>query len=260
MAVAVAGALGAGLLPESVPPYLGLSPLALGLRAAWRLWRERHDQDHDVMTERVGPGALSVAAVTFANGGDNIGVYVPGFTQIQSRRTRYLRRRVPGPCRRLVRGRTLARHPADRRPCASAVGPPAAARGTDWPRSGHPHPRRRLRHRSSRMSRRGRSAPGVASVPAEAREQLWASTTYRGDARRTCIHRSGPSRGHRHERASLQPADHASYPVPTITLPPGRGSLSGYRGPLCPPPTPTARSALVSPIWLRRRRPVRTRR
>jgi len=160
MAVAVAGALGAGLLPESVLPYLGLSPLALGLRAAWRLWRERHDQDHDGMTERVGPGALSVAAVTFANGGDNIGVYVPGFTQIQSRRTRYLRRRVPGPCRRLVRGRTLARHPADRRPCASAVGPPAAARGTDWPRSGHPHPRRRLRHRSSRMSRRGRSAPG----------------------------------------------------------------------------------------------------
>ena len=96
MAVAVAGALGAGLLPESVLPYLGLSPLALGLRAAWRLWRERHDQDHDGMTERVGPGALSVAAVTFANGGDNIGVYMPGFTQIQSRRTRYLRRRVPG--------------------------------------------------------------------------------------------------------------------------------------------------------------------
>jgi cadmium resistance protein CadD (predicted permease) len=81
MAVAVAGALGAGLLPEPVLPYLGLSPLALGLRAAWRLWRERHDQDHDAMTERVGPGALSVAAVTFANGGDNIGVYVPAFTQ-----------------------------------------------------------------------------------------------------------------------------------------------------------------------------------
>jgi hypothetical protein len=47
MAVAVAGALGAGLLPESVLPYLGLLPLALGLRAAWRLWRERYDQDHD---------------------------------------------------------------------------------------------------------------------------------------------------------------------------------------------------------------------
>jgi hypothetical protein len=44
--------------------------------------------------------------------------------------------------------------------CASAVGPAAAARGTDWPRSGHPHPGRRLRHRSSRMSRRGRSATG----------------------------------------------------------------------------------------------------
>jgi cadmium resistance protein CadD (predicted permease) len=84
MAVAVAGALRAGLLPESVPPYLGLSPLAPGLHAAWRLWRERHDQDHDGMTEPAGPGALSVAAVTFANGGDNIGVYVPAFTQSSS--------------------------------------------------------------------------------------------------------------------------------------------------------------------------------
>jgi hypothetical protein len=54
MAVAVAGALGAGLLPESVLPYLGLSPLALGLRAAWRPWRERYDQDHDAMTEPAG--------------------------------------------------------------------------------------------------------------------------------------------------------------------------------------------------------------
>jgi cadmium resistance protein CadD (predicted permease) len=44
MALAVAGALGAGLPPESERPYLGLSPLALGLRAAWRLWRERHDR------------------------------------------------------------------------------------------------------------------------------------------------------------------------------------------------------------------------
>src|ERR1700730_2435781 len=52
MAVAVAGPLGAGLLPESVLPYLELSPLALGLHAAWRLWRERHDQDHDGMPGR----------------------------------------------------------------------------------------------------------------------------------------------------------------------------------------------------------------
>jgi cadmium resistance protein CadD (predicted permease) len=82
LAAAVLGALGAGLLPESVIPYLGLIPLALGLRAAWRVWRERPDGDdeheaRDSASER--PTAWGVAAVTFANGGDNIGVYVPVF-------------------------------------------------------------------------------------------------------------------------------------------------------------------------------------
>jgi Cadmium resistance transporter len=38
--VSVIGALGAGLLPESVISYLGLLPLLLGLRAAWKVVRE----------------------------------------------------------------------------------------------------------------------------------------------------------------------------------------------------------------------------
>ena len=79
------GALGADLLPESFIPYLGLVPLLLGIRAAWRVWRERHNtgaDSHDIApTRRRGaPAALAVAGVTFANGGDNIGVYVPVFT------------------------------------------------------------------------------------------------------------------------------------------------------------------------------------
>ncbi|GAA3867020.1 cadmium resistance transporter [Saccharothrix violaceirubra] len=75
LAVSVLGALGAGLLPETVIPYLGLLPLALGLRAGWTAWRGRHEEEDDVR----GAGLWSVAAVTFANGGDNIGVYVPVF-------------------------------------------------------------------------------------------------------------------------------------------------------------------------------------
>ncbi|MFC6094171.1 cadmium resistance transporter [Saccharothrix lopnurensis] len=74
LAVAVAAALGATLLPPSALPWLGLLPLALGLRAAWRAWRGGGDDDEPTAT-----GALGVAAVTFANGGDNIGVYVPVF-------------------------------------------------------------------------------------------------------------------------------------------------------------------------------------
>lgn len=79
LAASVVGALGAGLLPDEVIPYLGLLPLLLGLRAAWDAWRERAGDDEPPVTA---PTALAVAAVTFANGGDNIGVYVPVFTTV----------------------------------------------------------------------------------------------------------------------------------------------------------------------------------
>lgn len=80
LAAAVVGALGAGLLPESVLPYLGLLPLLLGLWAARKAWRERHDEDDEDTGSGTGDiGILTVATVTLANGGDNIGVYVPVF-------------------------------------------------------------------------------------------------------------------------------------------------------------------------------------
>ncbi|MFL6120303.1 cadmium resistance transporter [Actinophytocola sp.] len=83
LAVSVAGALGAGLLPEPVLPWLGLVPLLLGVRAAWRAWRGAPgDGDPDDGTDGGtddGPSVLAVAGVTIANGGDNIGVYVPVF-------------------------------------------------------------------------------------------------------------------------------------------------------------------------------------
>ncbi|MET8168498.1 cadmium resistance transporter [Streptomyces sp. NPDC005329] len=82
LVVAVAAALGATFLPGSAIPYLGLLPLALGLKAAWQAWKDHRDGDGDEEAEQTrvgGPGPLEVAAVTFANGGDNIGVYVPVF-------------------------------------------------------------------------------------------------------------------------------------------------------------------------------------
>jgi cadmium resistance protein CadD (predicted permease) len=81
LVVAFAAALGATLLPGAVIPYLGLFPIALGLRAAWRAWtqRQRADGDEPATVKGVGPKPLEVATVTFANGGDNIGVYVPVF-------------------------------------------------------------------------------------------------------------------------------------------------------------------------------------
>ncbi|MEU5695183.1 cadmium resistance transporter [Actinosynnema sp. NPDC020468] len=75
LAIAVATALSASFLPPAVLPWLGVVPLALGLRAAWQAWRTSSDPD----TAPTAVGVWSVAAVTLANGGDNIGVYVPVF-------------------------------------------------------------------------------------------------------------------------------------------------------------------------------------
>ncbi len=75
-------ALGAdAFLPPQAIPYFGLIPLALGLRAAWQAWRKREDDD-DAKVEGKKVAVWTVAGVTFANGGDNIGVYVPVFLNI----------------------------------------------------------------------------------------------------------------------------------------------------------------------------------
>ncbi|MFD4511634.1 cadmium resistance transporter [Streptomyces sp. NPDC058464] len=79
LAVAIAAAFGATFLPEDAIPYLGLLPLALGIKAAVQAWRHRKDPEDEKETGEGGPKILEVAAVTFANGGDNIGVYVPVF-------------------------------------------------------------------------------------------------------------------------------------------------------------------------------------
>lgn len=75
----IGGALGAQLLPESAIAYLGLLPLLLGLRAAWSAFRQRRDGNDDAAIGYGGIGVMTVATVTFANGGDNISVYVPVF-------------------------------------------------------------------------------------------------------------------------------------------------------------------------------------
>ncbi len=84
LAAAVLVALGArSFLPEEAIPYFGLIPLALGLLAAWRVWRSDDDDDDDeAKVSGKSLSVLTIAAVTFANGGDNIGVYVPVFATV----------------------------------------------------------------------------------------------------------------------------------------------------------------------------------
>jgi cadmium resistance protein CadD (predicted permease) len=83
LTVTVAAAYGAALLPGSAIAYLGFLPLALGLRAAWQAWKDRQDGSGGGEREegQDGPKTLQVAAVTVANGSDNIGVYLPVFAR-----------------------------------------------------------------------------------------------------------------------------------------------------------------------------------
>ena len=64
-------------LSSASNPQLLSTASVLGLWAAWQAFRGE-DDDEDVSGKRL--SALAVAGVTFANGGDNIGVYVPVFT------------------------------------------------------------------------------------------------------------------------------------------------------------------------------------
>ena len=82
LGAAVLVTIGAGaFLPSETIPYFGLIPLILGLWAAWNAWRgDDDDDDAKVAGKKI--GAWTVAAVTFANGGDNIGVYTPVFLSV----------------------------------------------------------------------------------------------------------------------------------------------------------------------------------
>lgn len=69
-------------LPSEYVGLLGLAPLAIGIKKLWEL-RAPGEGDHEEVKPDAGKSGfgniLSVAAVTIANGGDNIGVYAPLF-------------------------------------------------------------------------------------------------------------------------------------------------------------------------------------
>ena len=79
------GFFGSLLLPRPCIGLLGLVPIAIGIRCLVNAG-EDNDADFDEtptqpawFSSLISPQAYSVAAVTFANGGDNIGIYMPLF-------------------------------------------------------------------------------------------------------------------------------------------------------------------------------------
>ncbi|UVK51528.1 cadmium resistance transporter [Mesorhizobium sp. AR02] len=64
--------------PEYVG-LLGLLPILIGLKRLYNLWKGEADDETDVPAAAGLGNILAVAAVTVANGGDNIGIYTPAF-------------------------------------------------------------------------------------------------------------------------------------------------------------------------------------
>jgi cadmium resistance protein CadD (predicted permease) len=69
----VAAALAALVIPREWIALIGVVPLALGIKQLVA------GSNHRAGQPQTGAGALTVAAVTAANGGDNLGVYIPLF-------------------------------------------------------------------------------------------------------------------------------------------------------------------------------------
>src|SRR5688572_363461 len=89
-AVSAAAAFLALSIPAGWVALLGLVPLVMGVRGLYGLWRSSRltESGDEVNLDREKPAPraghsqwISVAFVTVANGGDNLGVYIPLFSQ-----------------------------------------------------------------------------------------------------------------------------------------------------------------------------------
>jgi cadmium resistance transport/sequestration family protein len=90
VAISLVGFAGRFIMPREFIGLLGLAPIAIGMR---KLFEKKREIDLKGLTAPDTPSILgvflhpktySVAAVTFANGGDNIGIYTPLFASLDS--------------------------------------------------------------------------------------------------------------------------------------------------------------------------------
>lgn len=84
IAISFIGSLIGLLIDQKYIGLLGLLPVYFGIRGIIRLIKHKkaHDQEEAKIGTRKSTKILSVAAVTFANGGDNIGIYIPIFSTL----------------------------------------------------------------------------------------------------------------------------------------------------------------------------------
>jgi cadmium resistance protein CadD (predicted permease) len=86
VAASMAAALVALAVSAPYVGFLGFAPIAIGVKKMWDLWR-RGGVESELKNHPRGAcehgGHFAVAAVTIANSGDNLGVYVPLFATQQ---------------------------------------------------------------------------------------------------------------------------------------------------------------------------------
>lgn len=81
--ISLLGTFGVMLIPDKWVGLLGLIPIYLGIK----LFIEGEDEDEGAILSGLGrfnTFLLSVAFITFANGGDNMGIYVPFFSTLNT--------------------------------------------------------------------------------------------------------------------------------------------------------------------------------
>lgn len=81
--VSLAGIVAGTFLDARYIAWLGVVPILLGLKGLYHLYKNNTDKD-DASAAQSGMALsiISVATVTIANGGDNIGVYAPLFARV----------------------------------------------------------------------------------------------------------------------------------------------------------------------------------
>ena len=75
VAISLVGFFARFIVPDSWISLLGLVPILIGLKKLIDLRRQKGDEH----STRQAGSVLTVSAITFANGGDNIAIYVPLF-------------------------------------------------------------------------------------------------------------------------------------------------------------------------------------
>lgn len=92
VAISLLGFLGSSVIPPAWIGLLGIAPIAIGLNKLIHLRQntlthpplqsELQSSRSSGLASMLSPKTYSVAAVTFANGGDNIGIYTPLFASM----------------------------------------------------------------------------------------------------------------------------------------------------------------------------------